>query len=82
MGTDTPKARVKALPWRSESYQGEETRLAKTVVGEYAAWEKNGEGRVIVPGLISSRAAGRTIEDAMAEAQADFEARILSALEM
>ena len=82
MSSVTGSPRVKALAWRSESYQGEETRLANTVVGDYAAWERNGEGRVIVPGLIASRAAGRTVEDAMAEAQADFEARILSALEM
>jgi hypothetical protein len=59
----------------------EETHHAHTVVGYYAAWVAGGEGRAIVPDVISFVRAGQTLADAKTVAQAHFRERILSALE-
>ena len=75
-----PAQRVRPIPWLVDEGAGGLTHHAQTVVGYYAAWEDRGEGRVIVPHATSYRPAGRSAEDAKAAAQADYEARIISAL--
>jgi len=74
--------RVKPLYWLVHVYRGTETSVAETVLGRYAAWVAEGRAYVIVPGALARGEAGTVLEEAKAAAQADFTARILSALDI
>jgi len=58
------------------------TWVADSVFGEgtYRAWQISGHARVIRPGDMAGVIVGKTVEEAKAAAQADYEARIRSTL--
>jgi hypothetical protein len=71
--------RVRELIWGRGEYPREDMEFADSVFGAYAVWDING-GIWRRPEDNAGRIVNGTLDDAKAAAQADFEARILSAL--
>lgn len=71
----TVSVKIKSLEWeRHSGFHG--TLFAKSVIGEYAVWS----GYYLPPHETEGVRAGSTVDAAKAAAQADYEARIRSAL--
>ena len=78
----TPLVRVKPLEWE-ERIGVTGTYDAKTPIGSFiASVTDEGRGHWFIVGLSGSNYIGTTVEEAKAAAQADYERRILSAIEL
>lgn len=70
---------VKPLVWKYYR-DPKEASEARTQIGNWAIWEINGVAYCYGPDDICGKLCGDSIDDAKAAAQADYESRILSAL--
>ncbi|MGO4316660.1 hypothetical protein [Agrobacterium sp. MCAB5] len=73
-----PSVAVKALEW-AEGPDGSYMEVSESILGTYRVWEINGMACVSLEGG-PGRISGATIPEAKAAAQADYDARIRSAL--
>jgi hypothetical protein len=82
MTDKTRPPKVRPLAWLVDKPGPHETHHVKTVLGKYAAWVSGGKAYVAVPHAFERRVVGTTIQEALAAAQADYEAMILGALDL
>jgi hypothetical protein len=68
------------LTWSIGGEGHTQTHHLETIIGKYAAWTKNDEAHVIVPGALRSQVVGQAIEDALEFAQKHFASQILAQL--
>lgn len=74
------RVKVKAMVWVYDKFR--QMATTRTLFGEWCAWEfEGGYGHYRAPGMSSGKPVSGGIKAAKAAAQADYESRILSALE-
>jgi hypothetical protein len=73
---EVTQSNVIDLQWSVGGEGGAETHYVETIIGKYAAWMKNEEAHVFVPGAIRSQIVGSVIEQALQYAQNHFSAQI------
>lgn len=77
---DLAKPKVKPLAWRCHR-DPKDTSEARTQIGSWTVWEIDGDAYCHGPNDTCGRPISGGLEGAKAAAQADYERRILSALE-
>ena len=79
---DAPRTvSVRQLDWSGEERDKGAILHAETVLGRYLAWDHEGKGYMVPAGSTAASVTGRTVDDAKAAAQADFDRRIRAQLE-
>ncbi len=76
---ETSSGLVKRLKWVTDEFRSME--VAASVLGPYCAWQIGDTGCYLQPNAASGTLCGTTIAEAKAAAQADYTARILSAID-